>query len=41
MYSILTWQTKETKNFIYQLRRKLTRAKTGGWGVGGDNQGAK
>ena len=28
-YSRLTWQTKEIKNYIYQLRTKLTKAKTG------------
>ena len=25
----LTWQTKQTKNYIYYLRTKLTRAQTG------------
>ena len=29
-YSRLTWQTKEIKNYIYQLRTKLTKAQTGG-----------
>ena len=28
-YSRLIWQTKEIKNYIYQLRRKLTKAQTG------------
>ena len=28
-YRRLTWQTKETKNYIYQLRTKLTKAQTG------------
>ena len=28
-YSRLTWQTKEIKNYIYQLRTKLTKAQTG------------
>ena len=27
--SRLTWQTKEIKNYIYQLRTKLTKAQTG------------
>ena len=27
-YSRLTWQTKEIKNYIYQLRTKLTKAQT-------------
>ena len=25
----MTWQTKEIKNYIYQLRTKLTKAQTG------------
>ena len=25
----LTWQKKETKNYIYQLRKKLPEAQTG------------
>ena len=25
----LTWRTKETKNYMYQLRTKLTKAQTG------------
>ena len=28
-YNRLTWWTKETKNYIYQLRTKLTKAQTG------------
>ena len=28
-YNILTWQTKEIKNYIYQLRTKLTNAQAG------------
>ena len=28
-YNRLTQQTKETKNYIYQLRQKLTKAQTG------------
>ena len=28
-YSRLAWQTKEIKNYIYQLRTKLTKAQTG------------
>ena len=28
-YSRLTQQTKEVKNYIYQLRTKLTKAQTG------------
>ena len=28
-YSRLTWQTKEIKNYIYQLRTKLNKAQTG------------
>ena len=28
-YSRLTWRTKEIKNYIYQLRTKLTKAQTG------------
>ena len=28
-YSRLTWWTKEIKNYIYQLRTKLTKAQTG------------
>ena len=28
-YSILTWQTKEIRNYIYQLRTKLTEAQIG------------
>ena len=28
-YSRLTWRTKEIKNYIYQLRTKLTKAHTG------------
>ena len=28
-YSTLTWQTKEIKNYIYQLRTKLTKAQAG------------
>ena len=28
-YSTLTQQTKEIKNYIYQLRTKLTKAQTG------------
>ena len=28
-YNRLTWRTKEIKNFIYQLRSKLTEAQTG------------
>ena len=28
-YNRLTWQTKETKDYIYQLRTKLTKAQTG------------
>ena len=27
-YNRLTWQTKEMKNYIYQLRTKLTKAQT-------------
>ena len=27
-YSKLTWRTKEIKNYIYQLRTKLTKAQT-------------
>ena len=27
-YSRLTWRTKEIKNYIYQLRTKLTKAQT-------------
>ena len=28
-YNRLTWQTKDTKNYICQLRTKLTKAQTG------------
>ena len=28
-YNILTQQTKEIKNYVYQLRIKLTKAQTG------------
>ena len=28
-YNRLIWWTKEIKNFIYQLRTKLTKAQTG------------
>ena len=28
-YSRLTWQKKEIKNYVYQLRMKLTKAQTG------------
>ena len=28
-YNRLPWWTKETKNYIYQLRTKLTKAQTG------------
>ena len=28
-YSRLSWQTKEIKNYIYQLRTKLTKTQTG------------
>ena len=28
-YSKLTWRTKEIKNYIYQLRTKLTKAQAG------------
>ena len=28
-YNRLTGQTQETKNYIYQLRQKLTKAQTG------------
>ena len=28
-HSTLTWQTKEIKNYIYQLRTKLAKAQTG------------
>ena len=28
-YNRLTWQTKEIKNYIYQLRTKLTKTQTG------------
>ena len=28
-YSSLIWQTKEIKNYIYQLRTKPTKAQTG------------
>ena len=28
-YNRLTWRTKKTKNYIYQLRTKLTKAQAG------------
>ena len=28
-YNRLSWRTKEIKNYIYQLRTKLTKAQTG------------
>ena len=28
-YNRLTWQTKEIKNYIYQLRTKLSKAQPG------------
>ena len=28
-YSRLTWQTKEIKTYIYQLRTKVTKAQSG------------
>ena len=28
-YNRLTWRTKKIKNYIYQLRTKLTKAQTG------------
>ena len=28
-YNRFTWQTKETKHYIYQLRQKLTKAQNG------------
>ena len=28
-YNRQTWQTKQAKNYIYQLRTKLTKAQTG------------
>ena len=28
-YNRLTWFTKEIKNYVYQLRTKLTKAQTG------------